>query len=404
VPGDDFPSLCVVAACVGASFSSVTVGLPLEVLAQHGGASSAGLLLGLTTGGTALGAAVASPLRTRLSGADALLVVALVLVCSGGVAVATATARPGQAAGAALLGTGIGCFWVANQTLLGAASGRQGSERAFLLHYSAFTAGTVVGSVGTGAAASLLQAAGVARVPSLQLGMGVGVLGALLALWTWRPSAHGATPAAAASGRPNLLRGVRVQAPDLLLISGLAVSGNLSAIVLTDGFGFSAGAVGAVLAAVGVAKVAGTVLARSLAASRGVPTAVTLLLSAASVLFVVLALARSPWLFVPAVLAAVLVLAGAWPLLVDACQARTAVADRASFAAAWNVREYATIAGVTVAASAAYGAAHATAPIFALAAVLLAGAVLAGRATMRRPVHVPLAAAPAAAHRPELPA
>jgi predicted MFS family arabinose efflux permease len=185
------------------------------------------------------------------------------------------------------------------------------------------------------------------------------------------------------------MRGLALQMPDLLLVAALAVLSPVIPIVLTKTFEFSSVAVGVVTAAIGLSKVAGTLVAQALVTSRGSTRTILAMVGSGAALSLLLTMPVAWWLFVPIVLLAVLVLAGAWPLVVDASQARTALGSRGAFAETWNVREYAVIALATAAASALYGHARSAAPMFALGAVLLVGALLSAGLVMRKPAQVP---------------
>jgi MFS family permease len=390
--------LYVVALCVGIAHANASLAIPLMVLAQHHSSTTAGALLATITACTALGAAISPPLRDRLGRAPSLLVLALVLVASGHLVLTVGLAPAELAVGAGLVGLGVGIFWVASQVLLAAHSGSAGSENGFLRHFGFFTAGTMLGATATGLAATLLEHTGLSTATSLRLAAGVGILSAFTGLVVWRPAGSSLEAApgepVAAPGR-LVAHGLTMQLPDLLLVAALAFLSPVIPIVLTNTFHFSSVAVGVVMAGIGLAKVVGTVVARALVTARGSTWTILGMLGSGTGFCLLLTVTVAWWLFVPTVLLAVLVLAGAWPLVVDACQARTALAARGAFAAAWNIREYGVIALSTAGASWMYGTAGSATPMFMLGAALLVGAVLSAAAMMRKPIAAPACVSPA---------
>ena len=382
----------MVAFCVGLALANVSLALPLHVLAQGKSPALAGALLAALTASTAIGAACAPALRGPFGDARKLLVLALAFVAVGPLVLTASGGVPYLAVGATFVGLGIGLFWVASQILLGALSGSPGSETGFQHHYALFTAGTVVGSVSTGLLASLLQHAGLSRATSLQMAMGLALLAAGIGMSAWRPAKTPQLqprPSAPTLGLRLIVQGVNAQFSDLLLVAVMALFGQLVPIVLTGTFDVSAGAIGIVMAGVGAAKITGTYLAGGLLSIWGRGPTIIGMIATGSILCLLVTLVASTWAFLTLVITAELVLAGTWPLLVDACQARVIVSERAAFTAAWNIREYGVIALMTASAGWLYGQSHAIAPMFGLGGVLLIGAVLAAAALMRRPVYTP---------------
>lgn len=380
------------AFCVGLALANVSLALPLHMLAEGKSPALAGALLAVITASTAIGAAFSPPLRGRLGDARKLLVLALAFVAVGPLVLTASGGMPYLAVGASFVGLGIGMFWVASQILLGALSGSHGSETGFQHHYALFTAGTVVGSVSTGLLASLLQHAGLSRATSLQMVMGLALLAAVIGMYVWRPEKtprQQPRPSAPTLGLRLIVRGVNAQFSDLLLVAVLAIYGQLVPIVLTGTFDVSAEAIGIVMAGVGAAKITGTYLARGLLSVWGRGPTIIGMIGTGSILCLLVTLVASTWAFLMLVITAELVLAGAWPLLVDACQARVVVSERAAFTAAWNIREYGVIALTTASAGWLYSQSHALAPMFGLGGVLLIGAMVATAAMMRRPVYAP---------------
>jgi MFS family permease len=393
-------SLFTVAGYVGVAFANMTVSLPLLLLGDGHPASLTGLLVAVGTSSTALGAAIAHPLRQRIGGAPNLLVIAIVLIACGNVVMMSAGTAAGLGAGIGLLGLGTGGFWVASQVMLGALAGAPGSERNFLTHYAVFTSGTMAGSALTGATVAVLEQFGVDHDAAIRGTLALGLVAALCALRAWWPSAcppelHGDHHPADLSNR-FVLNGLTVQIPDLLLVAGMTVLVPLTPILLTDAFHVSALVVGFVMAAVAVAKIAGTLLARRLVDRQGISFAILAMTGAGAGLCLALAGAVTVWVFVPAVLAAVLAVNGVWPLVVDAGQARTAEHGRSTLTIAWNVREYVVIASATAGAAALYTAFGRIAPLFVLGALLFVLAAVAATVVLRLPVVIPQSAARAA--------
>jgi MFS family permease len=389
-------SLFVVAALAGLALANTTVALPLLVLAAGRPASVAGALLAAETAATALGAMFAAPVRQRLGGAPNALVIALVLVGSGDVVLVSAASAAGLAAGAVLLGTGIGVFWVSSQVILGTRSGAEGSEGAFLTHYALFTTGMMIGSALTGTGASMLGHFGLDRTSAIRATLTLGLAAALFGLRVWWPCACPAEirgNVAPRLDRRLVLLGLRVQVPDLLLVAGLSMLVPLMPIILTDVYHVSASGVGLIMAGVAIAKIAGTLVARRLVCARGSSFAILVMIAIGAGMCLLVIAAFRVWLFVPAVLATVVALAGAWPLVVDAGQARTAEHVRSKLTVAWNVREYAVIAATTVGGAWLYTAVGRATPLFVLSAVLLLLSALAAAFVLSMPVVLPAAVA-----------
>ena len=137
-----------VAALSGLSFGVLAVAVPLHVAAMHRPASLAGQLLASVTVAVALAALGAGVVGRVVGSARNLLVTSIAVTACGQAVLMAASSTAWMVLGTALVGAGIGLFWVASQTLLGRSSGRDDSERAFAHHYAAYTLGVAGGSAG----------------------------------------------------------------------------------------------------------------------------------------------------------------------------------------------------------------------------------------------------------------
>lgn len=386
-------SFYAAAVGTGAAYANFAVALPLYALASGRSSSFASGLLALGTICFALGALAASPLSAR-AGARNVLAAGLGTIACGHLVLLFVGAAPGLAAGAVVDGVGMGLFWVGSQTTLGRRSGADGSETGFVAHYALYVAGTVAGSIATGAAATAFRLAGLPHPLSIRLTLGLGLAASLGALTVWLPRRH----APGLAGRPEplaaglLLRGFAVQLPDLFLVAGLALVLFLTPVVLAKAFRFTPLEVGLVVAALAGAKIAGSLIAGRLARARGGQAAVTAMLAGASALASLLALAdRVAAVFVVVLLATALLSTGVWPIMVDAAHARVEPEKRGGMAVAWNVREYAVIAAATAAGGFLLDVLGRPTLVFLLGAALLALSALAAALAMRRPVFAPKA-------------
>src|SRR5256714_360107 len=170
----------LVASALGAgiSYSNLAVALPLLVLAEHGSASLAGGLLGANTIAFSLGALLAFALRRGEEG----VVAGLAAITAGDVLLLTTHARGALVAGALVHGAGMGLFWVGVQASLGRRSGQSGSQRAFVLQYVVYIAGSATGAALTGGCIALLRTFGVSHAASIRLSFAVGAAAAVLAV------------------------------------------------------------------------------------------------------------------------------------------------------------------------------------------------------------------------------
>lgn len=383
-------SFFAVAACVGVAFSNASLVVPLQALAGRNGASLAGALLASLTGATALGAMLSAQLRGRIGGAPNALALAMGLIAGGDGVLMTAGPVAYNFAGVGLVGAGLGTFWVASQTILGSHSGAPRSERFFLVHYGSVTAGTMAGSILTGLVTSLLETAGLPLAMATSLGLGVGLGAMLVGLSLWRPGRHpAANPDHRHRDKKLLLRGAGVQSPDLPLVSALAMIGPLAPIVLSHAFHFSAAGIGAVMAGLAASRIAGTATARVLTRALPQPWPILSMTLMGAATCLILAFAHVSWLYVGALLLAALLVAGAWPLIVDAGQARTALHRRATLAVVWTVREYAVIAGATLAGGGLFSATGGAALLFVAAAALLILSAASAAVVLQWPTFAP---------------
>lgn len=382
------------------AFSNFTVGLPLLLGAAGRPVALASTLLATETCATALGALLARFLSTRPRGGPNRLVLSLALVTAGGVVLACIAWTPALFLGAGVVGCGVGMFWVASQGIMGVYAGTAGSERAFLRHYGSFTAGGIVGSVVTGVLAIQLEGLGVDPGTAARFTLGLGATAVAVGWVFWSPRhLPGARPGFMAPRleRRFLVCGMRMQTADLLLVAGMAMQVPLAPIVLVGAFELSTPAVGGVLAATGIAKVVGAVVARRLVGGFGSRGAVPGMLGTGGLMCLLLSLQTTPAVFVATLLVAVGATGGIWPVIVDAAQARTELDRRDHLAAGWNVREYAVISGMTAIGGWAYGTWDQTAPLFLLSALLILLALRAAVVVLRLPIVTPHLVAPSTA-------
>lgn len=377
---------------VGAAFANMGVAVPLQVAALHGQPTLAGALLAAGTVSIALGALLAGAISPRIGGGPRTLALALAVCGTGGLVFASTTSVTGIAAGAVLVGAGIGLFWVSSQLVLGRRSGTRGSESAFAIHFAAYTLGAVAGSSLTGGIAAVSDAAGLAAVTGIRLSSLAGLVVASLSLVLWWPCAAQAEPVPT---HPRVRfapsRHLGVQLPDLLLVSALAFLLPLAPTVLAHGYHLGPLVIGFVMSGVSGAKIAGTFTARALARSGGARRGIVFLLAGGGVVCVLLCLALDAPSFVAALLLTALLVAGAWPLVVDSAQARVPPESRHDLTVVWNAREYGVIAVATFLAGWLLSTLGRPEPLFALAALLIAAAAACAAVMLRRPVWQPAA-------------
>jgi MFS family permease len=373
-----------VAGCAGFAFANMALAVPLHVVATGAKAAVAGDVLAVGTLSIAFGAGVVGP---RLGGGSRMLRVALAVIGLGSAILAAASGVGLLTAGAAVVGMGIGMFWVASQLILSRRSGEPDSGHGFLSHYAIYTLGGLVGSGLTGAFAGGASALGLAEVTGIRVSSALAVAVLVVALALWRGSAVAAPGVAVAKPQPAApSRGLVVQVPDLLLVAALALLLPLAPVVLAREFGLSPFAIGLVTAGVAGSKIAGTVAARLIARGSGPRRTILLLLGGGAVFCVVLCAALTLSLFVTALFATALATTGAWPLVVDAAQARVDPAARRSLTVRWNAREYALIAVTTLASGWLLTTLGSAVPLFAIAAFLFACSAASAAILLRRPV------------------
>jgi MFS family permease len=387
----------VAALGVGAAFANMSVAVPLQVTALGGAPALTGALLAAGTLAIAVGAVAAGSVSPRIGGGPRTLALALA-VCAAGCAVLAATRSiAGVAVAVALVGVGIGIFWVSSQLVLGGRSGAPGSESAFVVHFAAYTLGAVAGSSLTGATVAVAERAGVATLAAVQLSALVGLSATSIALLLWHPcivrSAPGRLPASTLTA-PG--RHLAVQLPDLFLVGALGLLLPLAPLVLARSYGLGPLAIGFVMGGVSLAKIAGTFTAGTLTRSGGHRRSIVILLAGGASFCLLLCLALGTSLFVTVLLATTLLVAGAWPIVVDSAQARVPPEGRLGLTVVWNAREFGVIAAGTVLAGWLFGAFDTPVPLFALAAALIGGAAICSAIVLRRPVWRPVEPVPSA--------
>jgi MFS family permease len=379
----------VVAVSAGFAFANMAMAVPLRVVQRGAHASLAGDVLAAATISVAAGALLAGRAGR---GRRSLLGTAVAVTGAGSTLLLAATDVPLLTAGACVVGAGVGVFWVASQLVLAQRAGSPAGARAFLLHYALYTLGAVAGSSTTGALASAAPALGLQTTTGIRASSSLALGGCLLAASIWRAAGvAGVEPRPMPQADRVPERQLRLQVPDLLLVTGLALLLPLAPVVLAREFGLAPLDVGLVIGAVALAKIAGTFVARALTRSSGPGRTILLLLAAGTTFSLLLTAAPTLPLFVVALLATALAGTGAWPLVVDAAQARAEPEDRRRLAVHWNAREYVLIAAATAASGWLLTELGSPAPVFALAALLFAAAAAAAALQLRRPIRRPLA-------------
>jgi MFS family permease len=381
----------LVASAVGAgiSYSNFAVALPLLVLAEGGSAFLAGALIGVETVAFSLGALASLALRRTQSG----VAVGLAAMTAGD---ALFIASPGHAAlatGALVHGVGMGLFWVGVQAALGRRSGASGSERAFVLQYVVYIAGSASGAALTGASIALLRTLGVSHSTSIRLSFAVGGTAALLALpsaLAWRR--RGIDAVRAPRLRPPPLHGLALQLPDLLLVAAMGMLLSLTPIVLRNDFSFGPLAIGVVAGAVAAAKIGGSVTAGRITHAAGSRWTVAAMLGCSAAAAAVLAGTHQALLYILLTVATAFLAIGVWPIVVDGALARVSPDERHGLSIVWNVREYAAIAATTALGGYLLDISARPTLLLALASALLATAAVSAFAVLDRPIYEPLAA------------
>jgi hypothetical protein len=370
----------------GVSLSNFAVALPLLVLARGDSPREAGALIGLETIAFSFGALL--PLRFRRSAAP--IANALGLVAVGDLVLAVPSGQLLLALGALIHGSGMGLFWVGVQASLGRRSGASGSERAFVAQYTLYVAGTASGGALTGAAIAALRSFGVDHVASIRLTFLIGaaaVVGALPVVLAWLRGLEPGTPIRLVA--PRALYGLRLQLPDLLLVSAMGPLLGLAPVVLRNSFHLSPLPIGCVAGAVAAAKISGSVTASRVAFSFGRATAVGTMLAGAAIATTFLLGAHTAWLYVGLIITATFLGVGVWPTLVDGALARVTPSERHALSVIWNVREYAVSALATVGGALLLHVDGKPSLAVGFVAVLLFGAAVAALTGLRAPVYQP---------------
>jgi MFS family permease len=378
----------LVASALGAgiSYSNLAVALPLLVLAEHGSALLAGALLAANTVAFSLGALLALALRRGESG----VVAGLACIAAGDLLLIAAPPRGALVVGALVHGCGMGLFWVGVQASLGRRSGETGSQRAFVLQYVVYIAGSATGAALTGGAIAVLRALGVSHAMSIRVSFLVGATAALLAVppalrWLRRTTEGVSAPRL----RPPPLRGFALQLPDLLLVAAMGMLLNLAPVVLSDDFHFTPLAVGGVSGAVAAAQIGGSVTAGRVAHTAGSRRTVAAMLAGSAVAAAILAGTHQAYLYVFLTVATAFLAIGVWPVVVDGALARVSPEERYGLSIVWNVREYAAIAATTALGGYLLDVSARPTLLLVLAAVLLATAAVSALAVLGRPVYAP---------------
>jgi predicted MFS family arabinose efflux permease len=371
---------------IGTSYGNFAISLPLLVLATDGDAALVGKLVALDTVAFSVGALLTGTLpvqRARIPGA-------LIVVALGSTLFSVAPSTVVLALGAVCHGIGMGMFWVSVQLTLGRSSGVSGSERAFVGQYATYVCGTALGALVTGATIAGTRLLGASDTLSIRLSFLVALTGCVLA---WSLIRVLGDPAAAPDPQPraaiDLLHGLALQSPNLLLVSGIAVLLSFTPVILSDTFGYSPLAIGLVSAGVAGAKIAGSFAAGRAVATVNRRVVVGAMLAASALASAGLAATQSSSRYVALVLAATFFGIGVWPVVVDGAQARVSPDQRGTLSIAWNVREYMVIAVATFAGGLVLDSSDSPSELLALVAALLVASAVAALAVLGRPVYAP---------------
>jgi Major Facilitator Superfamily len=382
-----------VAALSGMAFGGLAVAVPMHVAALHRPASLAGQLLASVTVAVACGALGAGPLGRLVGSARNVLAASMLVTALGQGVLLLAATTALMLVGTALVGAGIGLFWVSSQMLLGRSSGAAGSERGFAFHYAAYTLGVAGGSAIAGLAVAVLRRAGADEALAVQLSYAVGTAATLAALALWRPERRGGPAGASRRIRPRAdPMAIAMQLPDLLLVSALAMMLPLVPLVLVRQFHLAPVVVGLTFAGVQAGKVGGTLAGRVTCREHGHRVAILILLGSGAVLSLLLSVSTSlvgAPLFVLVLIATAFVTTGAWPLIVDSALARTEPSHRPGTTVTWNVCEYGVIAAMTATSGWLLASFHRPELLFTFGAGLLAAAAVAAAVVLCRPVYAP---------------
>ena len=377
----------------GMAFGGLAVAVPMHVAALHRPASLAGQLLASVTEAVACGALGAGALGRLVGSARNVLAASMLVTALGQGVLLVAATTALMLVGTALVGAGIGLFWVSSQMLLGRSSGAAGSERGFAYHYAAYTLGVAGGSAVAGLTVAVLRRAGADEALAVQLSYAVGTAATLAALALWHPERRGGPAAASRRIRPRTApTGIAMQLPDLLLVAALAMMLPLVPLVLVRQFHLAPVVVGLTFAGVQAGKVGGTLAGRVTCREHGHRTTILILLGSGAVLSLLLSVSTSlvgAPLFVLVLIATAFVTTGAWPLIVDSALARTEPSHRPGTTVTWNVCEYGVIAAMTATSGWLLASFHRPELLFTFGAGLLAAAAVAAAVVLCRPVYAP---------------
>lgn len=383
-------SFFLLSGLIGVVYANMAVGIPLMVEREGRSVSIVGAVLAGGTVMVAVAALLSGSLGTRIGGPRRLLLLTSLISSTATALLVLSSSVLAMAGAAALVGASQGTFWVASQRMLARASGSRRSEQAFVRHYAAYRAGTMLGSFCTGALVWLTRSANSGSI-LIVFGLGLAASVAGILLWiphAWRERETGRPTAT--TGR-SLGRGTGLQLPAFFVVAGLAFIGPLAPVTLRRDFGASPLLVGVVMTGLAAAAVVGILGAGRFASAYGPRVALVGMLTVGSGLALVLALAAglgSELLFIGTIFGTVMLLTGSWPVLVDAAQARTPSEERRALSVAWNVREYCVIAASIATGGGLLAISPPPVP-FLCVAVFLAAAVGSALTILRHPIYTP---------------
>ena len=371
------PSFFVVAFAVGAALDTMWVSMPLLAIASGVSPATLGLLYGISTLSVAAAAASSTFVIDRV-GPRNILVGALCTIGPGTLVLALPIGVPALALGVVLVGAGIGLFWTGSMATMAAAAVGGRSERAFVRHYAVYIGSSAVGGIAAGLVTNAALSTGLSSMTSLRVSFAVGLVAVAVAAALWRPGrdAGGISVRPRFTDLPRL--GVLLQAPCLLLMAAMSLVFPLVPLVLGKTHGYSAVAVGIVIALTAIARMLGSLLGGRLVRLVGSTRATAGMLAiAATATAADVAFSDRPPAFVVLLLVVYVCGPGAWPIAVAAALGRMDPPRRSAMSAAWNLREYVTIAIFVALSGTLFGHGGPTVPLVGAAALIGLAAVAA---------------------------
>lgn len=350
-------SLLGLAMAAGAISADEWVMLPDRVLGATSGPLRGGLVVALLTAATGAGAIAARHLVAGLRHVGLrrpvetwLLAAAFASAGAGAFLLAFGADQPSVVGGTVLAGAGLGLYWTGAQRALAGRSEAPGSASRYAAHYTAYTAGTLLGALGAGAASAMARHGGLDQAGAARAGLALGLVLAAAGLGCWvraRPWLGDSTCSEREDPGPGRLastRALHAQGPDLALVAALALVGTLAPLELAVRFGAGPATVALFGTLAGSAKATGSLTTARLARRLGARVTLVAALGTAAGLGFIAAASPVIWVALPALAGFTCLAGGSWPLVVDTLVASTPPERRASLALGWSAREYPVMA------------------------------------------------------------